>query len=105
MWCYVLLVYFINTRTKHFAIEVGACCGGATRVGAQSLLVARLQVTEDTEEGAGWYFCDSLLEGVASRLTQHSLASVIGLSLSSLMESWKARVCQFLCILGKKNQI
>lgn len=69
MWCCVWLVYFINTRTNHFAIEVGAWYGGATHVGAQSLLVARLQVMEDTEEGAGWHFCDSLSEGVASRLT------------------------------------
>ena len=101
MWCRAWLVDFINTGTKHFAIKVGAWYGGASRVGAQSLLVARLQATEDTEQGAGSHFCDSLLEGVASRLTQNSLASDIGLSLSSLMESWKTRVCQFLCILEK----
>ena len=43
--------------------------------------------------GGGWLgFYPSLLEGVASSLPQNSLASHIGLSLTSLIESWKARV-------------
>lgn len=60
--------------------------------GLSPTLAARLQVMEDAENGAGWHFCDSLLEGAASSFPQNSLALDIGLSLSSLMESWKAKV-------------
>lgn len=55
--------------------------------------------------GGGWLeFYPSLLEGVASSLPQNSLASYIGLSLASLIESWKARVLSVpLYSWGEKN--
>lgn len=49
--------------------------------GLSPVLATRLQETENTEEGAGWHFCDNLLQGVASSFLQNSLASDAGLSL------------------------
>ena len=55
--------------------------------------------------GGGWLeFYHSLLEGVASSFPQNSLASHISLSLTSLIESWKARTLSVLLYSGgEKN--
>ena len=87
MRCCVWLVCLIHTTTKPSAVQAGD-------MEVQPQFSPCIQTLGDSRRrGRGWLeFYPSLLEGVASSLPQNSLASHISLSLTSLIESWKARV-------------
>lgn len=87
MRCCVWLVCLIHTATKPSAVQAGD-------MEVQPQFSPCIQTLGDRRHrGGGWLeFYPSLLEGVASSLPQNSLASHISLSLTSLIESWKARV-------------
>ena len=87
MRCCVWLVCLIHTATKPSAVQAGD-------MEVQPQFSPCIQTLGDSRRrGRGWLeFYPSLLEGVASSLPQNSLASHISLSLTSLIESRKARV-------------
>ena len=87
MRCCVWLVCLINTGTKPSAVQAGD-------MEVQPQFSPCIQTLGDNRRrGRRWLeFYPSLLEGVANSLPQNSLASHISLSLTSLIESWKARV-------------
>lgn len=79
--------------------------GGAAHVGAQPLFCSQSSGDRRRRGGGCLALLRQPFRGTASSFPQNSLASDIRLSLSSLMESWKARVLSVPLPSEKKKKI